>query len=472
MANYDELLLTVSNYNASKAQADEPEVIIEKVNSDTVLNFGLIAAGIAAISALVAKIISDNKVKKIIKNDETLSALVDKIENTKSKLADLRSEYLAVENDYSEKIGEYNEYAKIFGSKTVKFESITKVPEPTVEDPGHMKTVNTTTTRPNENFDPEKAKRYKALAKELNVLADKARSIRSEISREYAALQGYIKQIKKEVRKYKYASEDTVAQVNSKCDDFINDIDDFEEKLKKFPVVESVEEPEFDEDVKPVEEGASGDVVIAGAAITVPIFIIGAWLAAMIKLVKEFIKANRAVKKIQKELKAYDSKIEEINSKIAKEIAIMSRTSVEFEKVAMKCRRLSNQLKRAKSKEEFDETKKELLDLSKELEDLYQLLFKSFDVTRDKLETLVDGSKINDEVIFESINNINKWIDEVDQSWSADFKYFQELKKMEYQGDDVKESVDESISLTLSICEAYASEEITEDEYDILMSGF
>lgn len=472
MANYDELLLTVSNYNASKAQTAESEVVTEKVNSDTVLNFGLIAAGIAAISALVAKIISDNKVKKIIKNDESLSALVEKIENTKSKLADLRSEYLTVENDYSEKISEYNEYAKIFGSKTVKFESITKVPEPTVEDPGHMKTVNTTTTRPNENFDPEKAKRYKSLAKELNVLADKAGNIRSEISREYATLQGYIRQIKKEVRKYKYASEDTVAQVNSKCDDFINDIDDFEEKLKKFPVVESVEEPEFDEDVKPVEEGASDDVVTEGAEIIVPIFIIGAWMAVMIKLVKEFIKANRAVKKIQKELKAYDSKIEEINSKIAKEIAIMSRTSVEFEKVAMKCRRLSNQLKRAKSKEEFDETKKELLDLSKELEDLYQLLFKSFDVTRDKLETLIDGSKINDEVISESINNINKWIDEVDQSWSADFKYFQELKKMEYQGDDVKESVDESISLTLSICEAYASEEITEDEYDILMSGF
>ena len=472
MANYDELLLTVSNYNASKAQTNESEVVTEKVNSNTVLNFGLIAAGIAAISALVAKIISDNKVKKIIKNDETLSALVEKIENTKSKLADLRSEYLAVENDYSEKIGEYNEYAKIFGSKTVKFESITKVPEPTVEDPGHMKTVNTTTTKPNENFDPEKAKHYKALAKELNILADKARSIRSEISREYAALQGYIKQIKKEVRKYKYASEDTVAQVNSKCDDFINDIDDFEEKLKKFPVVESVEEPEFDEDVKPVEEGTSDDVITEGAEMTLPIFVIGVWLAVVIKLVKEFIKANRAAKKMQKELKAYDSKIEEINSKIAKEIAIMSRTSVEFEKVAMKCRRLSNQLKRAKSKEEFDETKKELLDLSKELEDLYQLLFKSFDVTRDKLETLVDGSKINDEVISESINNINKWIDEVDQSWSADFKYFQELKKMEYQGDDVKESVDESISLTLSICEAYASEEITEDEYDILMSGF
>ena len=251
MANYDELLLTVSNYNASKAQTDESEIVTEKVNSDTVLNFGLIAAGIAAISALVAKIISDNKVKKIIKNDETLSALVEKIENTKSKLADLRSEYLAVENDYSEKISEYNEYAKIFGSKTVKFESITKVPEPTVEDPGHMKTVNTTTTRPNENFDPEKAKRYKSLAKELNVLADKAGNIRSEISREYAALQGYIRQIKKEVRKYKYASEDTVAQVNSKCDDFISDIDDFEEKLKKFrDALDALRNPDVDAQTK------------------------------------------------------------------------------------------------------------------------------------------------------------------------------------------------------------------------------
>ncbi len=472
MANYDELLLTVSNYNASKAQADKPEVVTEKVDMEKIFNIGAIAAGVTAIAALITKIINDNKVKKIIKNDDTLSSLVDKVESTKSKLADLHTEYRSIENEYANKIDEYNEYAKIFGAKTIKYDSITKVPDPTLEDPNRTKNITTSTERPNENFDPDKAKRYKAIAKELNVLANKARMIRSEISREYSALQSYIKQIKKEVRKYKYVNEDTIELVNKKCDEFISDIDNFEEKLKKFPIVESVKEPEFGEGENIITEG--------GALSGLTIFVIGAWVTIIAKIIRNFIKIQREIKQAEKRMaeneKArieWEKKRAAVAAKLTSEVSAMTKTASELEKLGKECNKLSIQLKKASNRDEFNKIKNEMLSFSKDIDKKYDELYRIFEDTRSKLEGMFSKDADDDtcRIIQTYLDNIDEGFDELTLKWGESFDYFKALQKVEFEGEEVKESVDAGTEIMFSIFESYTTEEITDDEYDILMSS-
>lgn len=231
MANYEELLNRIDIFKEST----DDSIYMEKVDVNKILGIGVIAAGVAGITALVMKVIKDKEVENIIKNDKELSELMKKMNTKKAEIDKLAASYSVLFAHYYNKVMEYNEYARMFGDKTIVVRSYTPMPYD-----GDVVVVPTTTRKVNENFDPEKKRKYEKLSNEVSKLQDEIGEIIIKLGSDYTTLKTYIKQVKKEVRKYSVVNKELIEKINAKCDELETEIEESKQKLTTFKTFESV----------------------------------------------------------------------------------------------------------------------------------------------------------------------------------------------------------------------------------------
>ena len=119
-----------------------------------VVGIAALLASVTAIGSSVGKLISENSVKKIIKDDKNLKKLIETIEEDKKKLAIVNKKAAEKMDEYTELIKDYNELSVELGKPILKVDIST--------GEGESET-KTSMVRDNSKYDPEKAMKYKHL---------------------------------------------------------------------------------------------------------------------------------------------------------------------------------------------------------------------------------------------------------------------------------------------------------------------
>lgn len=193
-------------------------------------------------------------------------------------------------------------------------------------------------------------------------------------------------------------------------------------------------------------------------------------ISALSKLLSMIIKSKKALKNNKDTDNSTKAKTEALIKLLDDEIKQAENHFITLNNSKKEFTKLFNALIRASNEEEFDKIKKDILSLESDMDKAFSSLCNIFENASKKVEDYARTINDDNHPAWTVIQYFDEELAQIDKDWTEVTEYFRVFKSTSYKDLYVKES-DSNEELCLSITESFINNEITDDEYDILMSS-